>query len=102
MFTKTGGILSLVSKSLTAQDPYAVAIIKNDGIVGHVPRKMSAMCSLFLRKGGTIMCSITGPRQYSADLVQGGMEVPCIYDFCGEDADVGKVEKLLQLSNAPI
>ena len=46
-----------------------------------------------------ITCSITGPRQYSADLVQGGMEVPCIYYFCGEDAEV---EKLLQLSNAPI
>ena len=82
-------------------DPYAVAVTKS-GIVGHVPRKMSALCSLFLRKGGTITCSITGPRQYSADLVQGGMEVPCIYYFRGEDADVGKVEKLLQLSNAPI
>ena len=60
------------------QDPYAVAIIKNDGIVVHIPRKISAMCSLFVRKGGTITCGITGPRKYSADLVQGGMEVPCI------------------------
>lgn len=63
---------------------------------------MSAMFSLFLGKGGTITCSITGPRRYSADLAQGGMEVPCIYNFHGEDTDVGKVEKILQLSNAPV
>ena len=54
-----------------------------------------------LEEGGTITCSITGPRQYSTDLVQGGMEVPCIFYFHG-DADVGKFEKLLQFSNAPI
>ena len=94
--------LACQRESGNVYDPYAVAVTKNNGIVGHVPRKMSAMCSLFLRKGGTISCSITGPRQYSADLVQGGMEVPCIYYFGGEDADVGKVEKLLQLSIPPI
>ena len=55
-----------------------------------------------LEEGGTITCNITGPRQYSTDLVQGGMEVLCIYYFHGEDADVGKVEKLLQFSNALI
>ena len=37
------------------RDPYAVAITKPESstMVGHVPRKMSAMCSLFLRKGGS-------------------------------------------------
>ena len=48
------------------------------------------------------MCSITGPRQYSADLVQGRMENSCIDYFREEDTEVGKVEKFLQLSNAPI
>lgn len=42
------------------------------------------------------MCTITGLRP---DLVQGGMEVPCIYHFSGNDGDVTKVEKLLQISN---
>ena len=59
------------------EDPFAVAVINNDMIVGHVPRKISAMCSMFLRKGGVILCTVTGTRRYSSDLAQGGMEVPC-------------------------
>ena len=41
-------------------------------IVGHVPRTISVPCGLFLKKGGTISCVVTGPRQprarYSRDL----------------------------------
>ena len=33
-------------------DNYAVAVKKNTNIVGHLPRKISKMSSLFLRKGG--------------------------------------------------
>ena len=38
--------------------PYAVAI-KDSEVVGHVPRKSSAVCSLFLHLGGKIHCIIT-------------------------------------------
>ena len=42
-------------------DPYAVAVMKGNMIVGHVPRKISAACSLFLEKEDTtITCTITG------------------------------------------
>ena len=39
-------------------------------IVGHVPRTISVPCGLFLKKGDTISCVVTGPRQprYSRDL----------------------------------
>ena len=39
-------------------------------IVGHVPQTISVSCGLFLKKGGTISCVVTGPRQprYSRDL----------------------------------
>ena len=40
-------------------------------IVGHaVPRTISVPCGLFLKKGGTISCVVTGPRQprYSRDV----------------------------------
>ena len=46
-----------------------MAIIENDltlgttDIVGHVPRTISVPCGLFLKKGGTISCVVTGPRQ---------------------------------------
>jgi len=49
--------------------------------VGHVPRLILMVCSIFIRRGGTIACVVTGPRQYSSDLPQGGLEIPCRYIF---------------------
>ena len=50
-----------------AANPFAVAVAKEDTTVGHVPRKISAICSLFLRKNGTILCKVTGSRRYSEE-----------------------------------
>ena len=58
-------------------DRYAVSVVKDRTVVGHLPRKISRVCSLFLRCG-VITCEITGRKCYSKDLVQGGLEVPCI------------------------
>lgn len=49
--------------------------------VGHIPRKISAICSIFIRRGGSITCVVNGSRHYSADLPQGGLEIPCILKF---------------------
>ena len=43
-------------ESTNANDPYAVAVRKDDNVVGHVPRRISAACSLFIQKGGHIVC----------------------------------------------
>ena len=32
-----------------------------------------------LRCGGAIQCTVTGPRKYLYDLLQGGLELPCTY-----------------------
>ena len=56
-------------------DLFAVAICKSDIVVGHVPRRILSICSSFLRWGGTISCKIMGPRRYSVDLLQGGLEL---------------------------
>ena len=48
-------------------DPYAVAIKKGSVVVGHMPRKISVVCSLFLH-AGTITATVTDSRQYSNDL----------------------------------
>ena len=77
-------------------DIYAVAVTRNDIVVGHLPRNISTPCHLFLRKGGTISCVINGARRYSADLVQGGLEVPCRLIFQGSPRDVDKMKKMLQ------
>ena len=38
------------------RDSFAVAVVKSDQTVGHVPLKISLVCSLFIRHGGTIIC----------------------------------------------
>ena len=56
-----------------------VKVIKFATIVGHLPKRisLSSTCSLFLCMGGSTSCEVTGPKQYSADLIQGWLEIPC-------------------------
>ena len=77
-------------------DPYAVAVVNGEVVVGHVPRSISTLCSLFLDRGGVITCEVIGPRQYSRDLPQGGLELPCKLTFSGQAIEVAKVSRLLQ------
>ena len=65
-------------------------------VVGHVPRKISAAYSVFLEFGGVIRCTITGLRQYSRDLRQGGLDVPCKITFIGENPHLSNVAKLIK------
>ena len=74
------------------RDTFAVAIKKDDITVGHVPRSISPVCSVFLRRGGTISGRVTGHRRYSADLPQGGMEIPCTLTF--QSGDVQYLDKI--------
>ena len=58
-------------------DRSSVAVIKDDAIVGHLPKKYSKIFSLFIRHGGSITCRVIGRRHYSRDLPQGSLEIPC-------------------------
>ena len=79
------------------QDPFSVSIMNGTDVVGHVPKKISSICSMFLQRGGTIVCEITSPsRRYSVDLPQGGLEIPCILKFDGDEKDVAKIDKLIK------
>ena len=65
-------------------------------IVGHCPRKISSLCSIFIRRGGSITCQANGHRCYSQDLPQGGLEVPCILTFhTSKKAELDKTERLI-------
>ena len=72
------------------KDPYVIAVLDNTcrymyiKTVGHLPRKITAACSVFLRKGGHNACIVTAHRRYSADLSQEGLEVPCSLKFNGK------------------
>ena len=49
-----------------AKDPYAVAVVRRNVIVGHLPRKISRISALFLKRQGKISCKVLGRRRYSA------------------------------------
>ena len=67
-----GEQLNCVREPLNVQDRFAVAVIKDGTVVGHLPQKVSRICSLFIR-GVRIECAIIGARRYSSDLPQEGL-----------------------------
>lgn len=73
-----GEILPYTREVGNRRDPHAIAVKKDSIIVGHLPRKISCICSIFIQRGGEIHCTVTDSRRYSRDLMQGGMEIPNI------------------------
>ena len=61
--------------------------------MGHLPRNISTMCSIFIRHGGIIYYTVLGRWQYSRYLPQGGMEIPCILHFVGIERELKKVKQ---------
>ena len=51
---------------------------------------------MFLRRHGTISCTVTGRRRRSADLVQGGLEIPCTLLFTGDRESIDKMKQLVE------
>ena len=74
------------------EDRYGVAIQRGDTVVGHLSQKISTLCSLFIRHGSTINCTISSHRRYLRDLPQGGLEVPCRLCFTETPHKVKKVK----------
>jgi len=66
-----GEFLVCEREPMNSSDRYAVAVLKDDVVVGHLPRHLSRILSLFLFRNGTIDCVVTGVRRYSSDLPQG-------------------------------
>ena len=66
---RIGEELECVHEQSNAVDQYAVAVSKDDAIVGHLP-KTSVLIYSFLRRGGVIRCRIA-KRRKDSDLPQG-------------------------------
>ena len=90
-----GTILPCEREAFNLHDPYAVTAMNHGVVVGHVSRSISALCSIFLQRGGIICCEITGTRQHSSDLPQGGLELPCKLKFGAASKEITKIRKLL-------
>ena len=55
-----GELLSWNREATNTRDRYSVVVKKDGEAIGHLPRKGLRVCSLFLRRGGTVHCSVSG------------------------------------------
>ena len=69
---------------------HAVAVIRGDEIVGHVPRELSRILYDFLKHSGEILCVISDRRKHGV-----GLEVPCVYKICGKSSYIKQLKQLL-------
>ena len=93
-----GEILSCARQTGNRHNPFSIKVNKSTTIAGHLPKRISSTCSPFLRMGGNISCRVTGTKQYSADLIQGRLEIPCRLILSASTKElIEKVKKLLGL-----
>ena len=64
--------------------------------VGYVLKKISVICAILIRCGGTIKCVVNNARRLSADLPQGGLKILCINFTVKTQSEAAKTERLLK------
>ena len=55
-----GHRLGCAGERSNREDTFAVAMKRGTETVGHVPRTISCVCTLFLQQRGFISCDVTG------------------------------------------
>ena len=76
------------------KDRYPISVLRHSDVVGHLPQKISRLCSLFILRDGTITCIVSGHCRYSINLPQGGMEILCNLVFRGKKKYLLNIQKL--------
>ena len=71
-----GDIFALEIEETNQHDRYAVAVLVNEVIVGHIPREISKIVYYFIRNCGTVTGEVEDRRKRGK-----GLEIPCIYVF---------------------
>ena len=75
-------------------DKFAVAVMNNGAVVGHIPKKISQPISRFLEtKESSVVCEVTGGQQFTRDHPRGGLEIPCNYNFSGEKEAISVLKR---------
>ena len=63
------------------KDKYAIACKNGKQTVRHIPMFLSKLTFFFLRYDGKVSIKVNGPRRYSVDLIQGGLELATEFTF---------------------
>ena len=75
--TSVGEHLPCRRETTNLADRFAVAVMKGETVVGHIPGEISNVCSIFIRKGGSIFCLTTRSRRFSQIFRKEALN-PCI------------------------
>jgi len=86
----------LISKRETdnSMHKYAVAVMKGELTVGHLPREKAKIFSFFLKHSGNIKITISSDkRRYCKQAC--GLEIPCVLTFTASKGLIEGLKKLL-------
>ena len=77
-------------------DKFAVKVVKNNEIVGHLPREYSRTLWYFIARGGKICVEMTGCKRHCKQLC-GGTEIPCRSVFSSSSkVKINRLKELLE------
>ena len=94
---RRGEVLALKRKPENSTDKWAIAVVRNDLVMGYVPYEIAATISHFLKgdlNKGTV--KITGTQINRGACF--GLEVPCTYRFYGPAAYIQKAQEVIESS----
>ena len=87
-----GESLNCVREPLNEKDKNAVAVMRDDKVVEHVPLSYSRCVSQFLEiSSSAVTCTVTGKRVNRGGGY--GLEVPCQYSFKGNSLTVKELRE---------
>ena len=69
-------ILCVQQERNNPYDPYAVAALKQQRVVGHLPREISRFTWFIISHGTVVSVKVVDIHQRRSPLVQGGLEIP--------------------------
>ena len=89
-----GEVLRLAREPDNCQDKLAVAVMKEDSVVGHIPHHLAPIVSAFLKRNvNKGMAEVIGER-VNRDAGY-GLEVPCTYRFYGSKPYIDRLRRLV-------
>ena len=91
-------MLLLKLEPTNPHDDFAVSVVKDGVVVGHVPKHASRVVCFFLKRVESVgFCEVTGSRVNRG--VGLGLEIPCTYKFYGHKAYLDRLQTLLLSAN---
>ena len=87
--------LSLKLEPLNKEDPYAVAVLKQSDVVGHIPREISRHVCWFIKLGGNTQVTLHSTKLYQSPIALKGIELLLHVTF-GIDPSMHEVLKRLK------